>query len=292
MAESTLERTLDSLTTGNRDVVRRVIVVASPGDGSASIAERYAGVEVLRTRERASAGRARNLGRRAAGDSSYILFLDADCSLAAGSARALLEACDRESLAAAGSPIRSSSNAAVAWIRHLLEFKDFEAGVVSRWPWMLPSAALLCRTEAFDRAGGFPDLWPGEDLVFCERLRVAGLRVRRVESTAVTHEHPRGVARMLIHQFRLGRTSAVARRVTGMQGFEFVRHPWAIPMLFGARLWRSIAWVMRERPRDIGRLAAYFPLVVAGLVSWTFGFARGALREDGVGGAEGAWRGV
>jgi len=292
MAEATLERTLESLTVGNRGAVRRVIVVASPGDGSASIAERYAGVEVVRTRTRASAGRARNLGRRAAGDPSYILFLDADCSLAPGNVRALLEACEHEALAAAGSPIRSSSNTAVAWIRHLLEFKDFEAGSVSRWPWMLPSAALLCRTEAFDRAGGFPDLWPGEDLVFCERLRVAGLRVRRVETTTVTHEHPRGVGRMLTHQFRLGRTSAVARRVTGMQGFEFVRHPWAIPALFGARLWRSVAWVVRERPRDIGRLAAYFPLVVAGLMSWTFGFARGALRGGGVGSAEGAWRGV
>lgn len=289
MAEATLAGTLESLLVANADVVRRVIVVASPGDGSADVAARYPEVELIRVPSRVSAGRARNLGRLAAGKTDYLLFVDADCRLAFGGARKLRDACEKRSLAAAGSPIRPSSRAGVAWIRHLLEFKDFEAGVRNRQPWMLPSAALMCRSEAFDRVGGFPDLWPGEDLVFCDRLRECGFEISRVDSTAADHEHPSGVGRMLTHQYRLGATSAVARRVTGMQGVGFARRPWSVPALFAGRLLRSIAWVFSESPRDVGRLVAYFPLIVTGLLSWTAGFARASLRTE-VG--EGAWKGI
>jgi len=164
----------------------------------------------------------------------------------------------------------------VAWVRHLLEFKDAEPGCEPPWPSMTPSATILCRAAAFDAIGGFPDMWPGEDLVFCARLSRRGFRVRRLDAAVTVHHHPRGIAAMLRHQFVLGRTSAHARRREEIEGGRTVTSVAAAPLLFAGRALRAVRWLARHHPFDLPRFIALSPLYFAGLASWCAGFGRGA----------------
>src|SRR5688572_8195229 len=75
-AETTLARTLASLVHDNGDSVERVVVVVSGGDCSAAIACGFDRVDVVVLTERATAGRARNVGRARASGAELLLFVD------------------------------------------------------------------------------------------------------------------------------------------------------------------------------------------------------------------------
>jgi len=223
-----------------------------------------------------SAGAARNLGVRRAGDCGLLLFVDADCRLHVDCLPALLEAVTRQGSTAAAAVVGCEGRAATDRLRHLLEFKDADGSGPTRPSWQVPSATLLCRRAGFDLAGGFPDLWPGEDLVFCGRLHAVGRVVRRIDSARTYHLHPKGWGVLFRHQYRLGRTSALARRLVALPGSWLTRYRWVVPLLVGARAVRGVAWTARFRPRDLAWLSMMFPAYVAALTVWTAGFARGA----------------
>ncbi len=250
-----------------------MVVVASPADRTAEIAAKLDGVIVVRTDRILSAGAARNLGRSEAGEAEWLVFVDADCRPTSGAVRDLMKAARRENACAVAASVRREGGGLLGWLTHLLEFKDAEPDVPSPVTWLVPSATLLCTAAAFDAVGGFPDMWPGEDWVLCERLRRQGCCVVR-EPSAVTYHAPRpGLKRFFTHQFRLGATSARARAATGMTGVWFVRHPWSAVVLFLGRMARALAWLLRYRPLHLPLFIFLFPLYVAGLASWTMGFA-------------------
>ena len=281
LAENTIARTLRSLVEDNADAIERVIVVCSPGDSTSEIARRFDGVDVVAACERLSAGRARAVGREQAPSARLLMFVDADSALDAGAVGTLIDALDARGLDAVGAAIVREGGGGVAWLRHLLEFKESEVGVPAANPPMLPSAAFLCRADVYDRAGGFPDLWPGEDLVLCGRLRAAGARLAKIDSAVARHLHPDGLGTFLAHQRRLGATSARARLEVDMPGRVFVARPWLVPLLVAARAGRGVAWVARYRRRELGRFAALAPIYLAGLASWGLGFASAAVRGMG-----------
>jgi GT2 family glycosyltransferase len=277
-AAATIGRTLASLVRDNGDAVERVVVVVSEDDGAAEVARSSERVEVVVLEQRATAGRARNVGRARAGDAELLLFVDADCALAAGSVQILLERMRAGELSAAGASIAGQGGGAVGWLRHLLEFKEAEPGVPSRAPRFLPSAALLVRAHAFDRVGGFPDMWPGEDLVLCRRLARQGARMAKVDGALAVHLHPGSVTAFLRHQLALGSTAAAARTMEPMEGSFLVGRPWLGPALLLARFARAVCWLARHRPRALGRFVCLSPLYLAGLAAWTVGFAGAGAR--------------
>ena len=277
-AAATIARTLRALERESSDAEFDVpVVVASPADDTADVAERL-GAHVVRTPERLGAGAARNLGRRHAGNPDLVLFIDADCAPRPGALRSLRVALDSDRLDAVGASVVSEPAGAVAWVRHVLEFKDAEPGCEPAWPGFVPSATFLCRTQAFDAVGGFPDLWPGEDLVLCSRLLRAGFRVRRVDGAVTIHRHPSGVGKLLQHQHALGATSAHARRMTEIEGSSLVGRRGAAPLLFAGRTLRMGRWLVRHHPSDLPRAIGASPLYFAGLAAWCTGFARGQTR--------------
>lgn len=248
--------------------------------GPSDLAERAPRVDIVEAGRRLTAGRARDVGRELAGDAETLLFVDADCRLPAGAVALLAEALDDDGRAAVGASVSSSGRPRiVAWLRHLLEFKDAEPGAGNGTPWLVPSAALLVRADALDRAGGFPDLYPGEDWVLCARLRELGLTVRRLDTVVVDHVHPPGWGRMFAHQYRLGLTSALARTMAALPGAAFARRPVLVPLLFAGRLGRGTLWMLTNRPRELPLFILLFPLYVAALATWTAGFAAGASRR-------------
>jgi len=276
LAEATLGATLDGLLHDNADAVERVIVVTSPGDESASLAAARADVDVIASSTRLSAGAARNLGRRCAADAELLLFVDADCRAEPGAVARMIDSLAGRRLAAVGAVIACGGGGAIAWLRHLLEFKEAASEEAGPWPWMLPTAALLCRADVFDALGGFPDMWPGEDLVFCHRMFAAGHPVAKVVAAKFHHRHPRGLRRMLRHEYLLGATSARARKLTGMHGSAFVRRPWLAPALLAGRAGRAALWLARHRRSELPLLALLSPLYVIALAAWTAGFTREA----------------
>ncbi len=275
-AEHTLAATLDALLEGNRDFIQRVIVVTSVGDPTVALARRWPEVEVVTAPSPISAGAARNLGRRAADSAELLLFVDADCVLERGGAAALAAELERRSAAAVAARVRRRGGGVVAWLRHALEFKEAEGRLAAPAAWLPPSTTMLCRAAAFDRAGGFPDLWPGEDLVFAHRLRSLGERIVLSDAVETHHVHPDGFGEMLAHQRRLGRTAAVARSLTGMQGVAFVHRPWLVPLLAPARVARAVLWFARSSAFELFVLLALLPLYAIGIAAWTVGFADGA----------------
>jgi len=274
-AETTIETTIRALREDTDAAPDRILVVASPEGATASIAARL-GAEVLRTPSRLSAGAARNRGRLQAPEADLLLFVDADCALTPGALRALKAGIFEHGLDAAGASVVPEPKAGVAWVRHLLEFKDAEPGCDPPWPSMTPSATLLCRASVFDAVGGFPDMWPGEDLVFCARMLRSGFRVRRLDGAVTVHHHPPGIGVMLRHQFVLGRTSAQARRSEAIEGAAGATSPAWVPLLFAGRAVRAVRWLARYHATEIPRFVALSPLYLAGLATWCAGFGRGA----------------
>jgi GT2 family glycosyltransferase len=282
-AEATLARTLESVLAEDTGAVARVIVVCSPSADreQVAVAARRQGVVVVESERRLSAGAARNLGRAHAGDAELLLFVDADCALDAGTVARLCDALADGRAAAVAASVANASSGAVAGVRHLLEFKDSEPGVPQRPDWMAPTATMLCRADAFDTVGGFPDMWPGEDLVFCWRLARAGLRVSRVSDATTRHLHPPGASALVRHQYRLGRTSARARLMTDMPGAAWARYPPLAALLLPARLGRAAIWLLRHRARSVPVSILLLPLYLAGLSAWTLGFVAEAAATGG-----------
>lgn len=284
-AERTIGAALESLRIANASFVDRVLVVTSSDDPTVEVVRAWARrdprVELHTAARRRSAGAARNDGRRAvarAGDAAeLLLFMDADCRLEPGGARALAEEMAREKAAAISARVVCDSTGAVARCRHILEFKEAASRRDPPRAWLPPSTTLMCSAAAFDRAGGFPDQWPGEDLVFAQVLRAQGDRVLRSRRTATRHAHPAGLTTMLAHQLRLGRTAAEARRRIEMPGSALARRPWMAPLLFPARILRTARWQVGEGPAAAGLGLLLSPLLVVGLAAWTAGFLAGAL---------------
>jgi GT2 family glycosyltransferase len=279
-AAATIERTLASLADAG---LARAVVVASD-EATAERAQAFAAgspsfdVLVERTGGRLTAGAARNRGRWQAGRPSFLLFVDADVAIAPDCVTRLLEAARSEELAAAAAAILCEGRHPVARARHLLEFKEASALRPPPRDWRLPSTCLLVATGAFDAVGGFPDAWPGEDLVFDAALAGLGARRRLVPDARAVHRHPEGLAEFFRHQRRLGATSAWARRKVAGRGSLAVRQPWLAPLLWPARVLRTVAWGIAGGPRAFLEVATLAPLWMAGLLVWTAAFAGEARR--------------
>jgi glycosyltransferase involved in cell wall biosynthesis len=295
-AESTIGRTLESLRLGNSSFVSRVLVVTSACDPTAEVVRGWSArderVELVAGESPMTAGAARNLGRTRAGNTRLLLFVDADCALEAGGAARLAAELERRGAAAIGARILGEGGWA-ARARHILEFKEAASLREPPAEWLPPSTTLLCRADAVDRAGGFPDLWPGEDLVFTKRLRDLGQAVVRSRMVSSRHRHPSGWIEMLRHQHRLGRTAAIARRMASMHGERFARSRALALLLLPGRTFRIARWQIGEGGRAALAALVLSPLLLAGLAAWTAGFVSasgGGLSADARSREDRAWR--
>lgn len=284
-AEATIADTLASLRLGNAPFVERVVVVTSADDPTSDKVRAWAArdgrVELALAPAPLSAGEARNLGRRLAGDAELLLFVDADCRLEPSGAARLADEQFRRSAAAVSARVLGEGGI-VARVRHLLEFKEAASARPAPPNWLPTTTTMLVAASAFDQVGGFPDLWPGEDLVFAQALRDAGETVVRSDVVETLHRHPRGVFEMLRHQHRLGFTAARARLSSPMPGSSFAERPWLAPALLPARLARLLLWQAGEGLTAVAWTLALAPLLVAGLLVWTAAFFLGALAGPAV----------
>ncbi len=226
-----------------------------------------------------SAGAARNLGAAEAArrGCDAVLFVDADCRIAPDCLERLAQALERSVAVAAAAAVVRDGNGTVARLRHALEFKDSDGSAPPGPVVFVPSATFICLGSAFERVGGFPDMWPGEDLVFCDALlrRFGRAAITRAPGAKSFHRHPHGWWNMAIHQYRLGRTSALARRRARIHGSRWARTPLVAPVLALGRIVRAVVWFARYKKDELVWLVAVLPAYAALVGIWAVGFAAG-----------------
>lgn len=274
-SESTVGRTLASLVAAGVDDI--VVVVSDSAKTSARVrsfcaARKGEGIGLVESKERLSAGAARNLGQAEAPPSEFILFVDADVRVLPSAVSALVATAQTRELAACSAVIRNERRTIVSLVRHWLEFKEASSPRNPPKTWRLPSTCLLVRTTAFEAAGGFVDLWPGEDLVFAQALSDLGLPSALEPKAISYHLHPEGLTPMLRHQWRLGATSATARLTIVMPGTWWAQHGYVSALLLPARSLRLLGWAVRSGVSTFIGVLLLAPLWFLALAAWTLGF--------------------
>lgn len=198
----TISGALDNLLSQEPDEV--IVVDARSPDGTADLASRFGGVTVIEgPRGRAAQ---QNLGA-VTSNCGILLFLHADCRLAAG-AIATLRRFAQTNPRVPGGCFRMRVDHSSAIYRGINLAADLRAGLLG-----LPygDQAIFARRTAFDRVGGFPALALMEDVFLCLKLRRIG-RIAVLPSVVEVSARrwvSRGVARQSMLNWSLTAAAAL-----------------------------------------------------------------------------------
>lgn len=268
----------------NPDALRRVVrelrhelgpsaSIVIVDDAAASPVSAVEGARVIRNTQRLGPAHSRNEGA-AHGEADVVLFVDDDIVLSPGWAAPLLGHLHDPKVGAVAPRIGGPEpGPGLRWwqrseqVRSPLDLGPEPAPVHpgSRVPYV-PSAVLMLRRQAFERAGGFDtELRYGEDVDLVWRLHGAGWHVR-YDPRVVAHHEARSTWRgWLAQRFWYGTSAAPLAR----------RHPTAI---VAARLGNThvLVWLLALVGHPIALLAA-----TVGVARSTFAL-RSMLRARGI----------
>ena len=200
-----------------------VVVDNASRDATALVAE-AAGARVV-TEVVPGRARARNAGAAAA-RGGLLLFVDADCVVEPGWARAQV-ACLKDSPLVAG-PVRLQSGEPPNAVERLERLWRFDQeGHVRRDGWAA-SANLAMRREAFEAVGGFDAGFDriGEDVDLCLRAAGEGHALAFCPEAVVSHPVESSIATIARRGVAHGWSNLqLSRRYPGRAGSAYWRHP-------------------------------------------------------------------
>jgi glycosyltransferase involved in cell wall biosynthesis len=187
------------------------VLVADNGssDDTAAVARRWAerlpALRVVPAYEARGPGAARNTGARSA-SSDLLAFCDADDRVAPGWLAAFVRALEDADVVAGATDISSLAYPPEGEIRY------FHAGLFGFLPAGL-GANLAVRRSAFLDLGGFDEqMRVGEDIDFCWRSQLAGLRYAEAPDALVIKRVPITTREILRKTFVYGRSDAALYR--------------------------------------------------------------------------------
>lgn len=289
----TIRRCLDAL--GRLDHPSYEVIIVDDGstDETASVAESYEWVTMIRL-DRGGPSRARNAGVAAA-QSEFVAFTDGDCVVDPRWLRELERGFADAKVAGVGGDQRSPDDE-TAWGRVVQQFfraVGFMTGYIttSGRPGDTdhnPSCCSAYRTAVFNEVGGFDEsLWPGEDVDLDYRIRRRGYRLLFNPAAVVGHYRPNtlgGLARMMK---RYGACQwPLIRRYGLFRNLHY--EPIAVvagSALFGGLLWHQpLLWPLvllpflgmflwfLGRANSIVNAFRFSYLLCITLVAWNWGF--------------------
>jgi len=173
---------------GESDVVD-ILIVDNTGDAAYQAGwprEFGPNTRVIANPRRAGYGEGVNLGVQNTVDTSHILFLNSDLRLPEGTVHGLLECLVELEYAAVGPLVLDSDGWPQLDAFGKFPDLDTQSGPLD-W---ITGACVLVRRDAFEHVGGFDEgyfmYW--EDVDFCRRLYVLGLRAGIADSVNVIHK--------------------------------------------------------------------------------------------------------
>jgi GT2 family glycosyltransferase len=255
-----------------------VIVVESSGDGTAErIATRFPSVRVIAPPRRTFPAEAQNLGVAASG-APFVAITNHDCLVPPSWLDRLLTRHARGTYAAVGGAVANGTpGSAIGSAAYWNEFNEFTPGAPAAVVPGVPQCNVCFRRDALVGASPFPTVRFGaEELAFNYELGRRGGTFFFDPAIVVTHVNRTTWSAFTAHQRKLGAGSAMARRLVPLPGGVAVRHPSLIPLLPFLRLGRAWTRVAGRQPRDLPRVLALAPLMLAGYVAWAAGFRAGA----------------
>lgn len=271
-----------------RSAAREVEIIVVDDGSTDQTAERArnAGAQVIQMRapgEQGNAAAARNRGV-AASRGDPIVFLDADCVVAAGWLDAILHAHEQRATIVGGSLALPAGLPAMARCDYYCGWYLIHPGVRGGWVPHHPPPNLSVRREAFLSTPGYatepPFDFTNEERFWQGRLQAAGHRIY-FEPGAIAYHHNRpGFGNILRRNYRWGYTAVEAKSKSGAARLAWLyRYPWlligASPLLAVAHtLFILLCWARAGVFEPILML----PAVFASRIAYVSGLSVGALR--------------
>jgi glycosyltransferase involved in cell wall biosynthesis len=274
----TIERCLDALATQETEYAFEVLVVDSGKDATCELAQRaLPRVRTIRQPTRAVAPVARNVGAREA-RGEILAFIDSDAYADRAWIDNVVRAAGTGYDLVCGSIENANPHSAIGRAEQLLMFNEFLPDLPGGPYWFALSGNMVLPRKSFERFGPFVAVRAAEDVVFSRRLLAAGGRVLFFPRMRVFHDNRTRLRPYLRNQFVVGKHTAIARRLVQ---FADTGRYWLFVMLLPvapvAKLAKITARIALRRPRSLLLLAREFPLLFAGICTYSVGLVAGAL---------------
>lgn len=256
-----------------------VIVVDSSSDGTdALIREEFPEVVLVHCSGRKYPGDARNLGiARAGGD--IICLLDSDCVASPDWLSQVVRAHSAPDPVIGGSIANIQSAGRVGWASYFTEFSRWMPGTSKKRFADIAACNLTFKRWILDDVGPFGEGWYCEDTVYFARMRRLGHSEPLFDpAIQVAHDGIPDLGRFLAHEIHHGQSYARVR--ISLQGLTLLRrlsYVLAVPLIHLVLCWRVIVRVLANR-RYVVELVRAFPLLLLGLLAWSFGEGLGYLQ--------------
>lgn len=267
--QKSVEDCVNSLLRQKTSAKYEIIVVDSSPE--AVVVKKRADVRVIRLKERAFPGTARNVGVAAA-KADILAFIDADCVAGENWLQVILEAHKQHDVVG-GRIANGNPNRLRGWSLYLCEFGEFSGGK-KRFLYSVPSCNISYKKIIFKRYGGFPESRTSEDTVFNARIRE---KVLFDPGMVVYHNNRTNLPVIFDTCAKLGYGSASARKTTVLPGSFLINAPYLIPLLIPYRLLLITGRAIRSR--NLAMLLFSSPLILVNLLAWNLGFFKGAMEK-------------
>lgn len=281
-AADTIGKCLTALVTQRTSARYEVIVVDSGGDRTVELVRtQFPQVRLVKARERAYAGGARNLGiAEAAG--VILAFTDADCIAALDWIEAVRQAHRAEHPVIGGIIDNANPESFVARAYYFTEFNPWMPGTPGGFVDDIAGCCWTMKRSAFERYGPFIEGTYCSDTVFHWRMAADGLRPYLDPRIRVAHTCPVDWTDCFHHERFHGRCFARVRvSERRLSRSRVMLHAATAPLLSALFLLRASRRVFRSRA-PLRHFLPATPLILLAMAGWASGEMSGyveALRQ-------------
>ena len=277
----TIRQCLTAIINQQTSVSFDITVVDSSTDETPDIVVReFPAVRLIHMDKRTFAGTARNIGIGAT-VAPYCFMIDSDCIANSDVIERAIRRHREAEYAAVGGSLRNGTPESLSGlIGYLIEFKEFMPQTPERFEISIPTANLAYRREILERYGCFDDVMEfAEDISLNWKMYNAGERLLFDPTIEVTHLNRTGWQKVLSYQVELGRTSALARKRSGLPGKILLDFPVLITLMPFVRTLRAIQWLAKHNKKMLPLFCLICPLYLLAAVYWSYGFLQEVLQD-------------